>query len=129
MKKKKYRKREKQIVIGVQLNLDTDGLIYTKWGGEQQCQSGDWLINNNGDCYTISKQSFAKTYEEIGAGQFVKKASVWANQAQSAGKVKTNEGYTEYESGDYVVCNSKDGLDAYAVSKQKFEEMYEEIAE
>lgn len=128
MEQRKYQKREKQLVIGVQINLETDGIRYNKWGGEQQCKAGDWLVNNNGDCYTIDDESFRNTYEEIAPGQFVKTAPVWARQAAESGKVKTNEGHTEYSTGDYLVSNNIDGLDAYAVSKVKFEEMYELIS-
>ena len=125
MKRTKYRKREQQIVTGVQLKLDTDGFRYSKWGGEQQCRAGDWLVNNNGDCYTISEESFSSTYQEISPGRYVKTAAVWASPATDDGKIKTNEGYTEYSAGDYLVANNEDGSDAYAVSKLKFEEMYE----
>jgi len=125
---KKFQKRKKQIVLAVQLNLTTDGFVYHKWGSDQQCSAGDWLVNNNGDCYTISEKSFAKTYEEIAPGQFVKFSPVWACQAQKAGMVKTSEGHTEYNVGDYLVSNNEDGSDSYAVGKTKFEEMYEELS-
>ena len=42
-----------------------------------------------------------------------------------AGKVKTQEGETAYEAGDYIVFNDEDGTDAYAMSAEKFESMYE----
>ena len=129
MGQKKYRKREKQLVIAVQLNLDTDGFTYTKWGGEQKCAAGDWLVSNDGDCYTIGKDSFANTYEAFRPGQYIKTAPVWASEADEAGEVKTNEGTTEYRAGDYLVFNAIDGSDSYAVSKHKFEEMYEELSE
>jgi len=125
MKSLKYRKREKQIVIAVQLKLDTDGFTYNKWGGKQRCRAGDWLVNNNGECYTIGEETFRNTYENLSPGQYEKTTAVWASPASEDGKVKTNEGYTEYSVGDYLVANNKDGSDAYAVSKLKFEEMYE----
>ena len=125
MAKMRYRKREQQIVLGVQIDLDTAGFTYNKWGGEQSCRAGDWLVNNGGDCYTISKETFAKTYKSISPGQFIKTTPVWASQSTEPGKIKTNEGYTEYVVGDYLVSNNPDGTDTYAVSKKKFEEMYE----
>ena len=129
MKTKRYRKRKRanQFVVAVQINLETDGFRYRKWGGEQRCSSGDWLVDNDGDFYTVSQESFTKTYEKVAPGQYVKTASVWAYKVSSAGKVKTNEGFTEYVAGDYWVANTPDGADAYAVSKLKFEEMYEEV--
>lgn len=125
MEPRKYQKRETQIVLGVQINLDTEGFRYTKWGNDQQCQSGDWLVNNNGDCYTIGEESFRTTYKEVAPGQFVKTSPVWATQALHSGTVKTNEGHTEFVKGDYLVSNNVDGSDAYAVSREKFEVMYE----
>ena len=113
-------------MVAVQLNLETDGFQYNKWGGEQQCISGDWLVNNDGDFYTIKEDVFASTYEEVAPGQFVKTTLVWAYEAPDAGQVETNEGITKYKRGDYWVANNSDGSDAYAVSKAKFEEMYEE---
>ena len=127
MEKKQYRKKERQEITAVQINLETDGMRYHKWGSDQQCQSGDWLVDNNGDCYTISNESFAATYEPTAPGRYVKSAPVWAVQVSCDGKVKTNEGYTEYVAGDYLVSNDIDAVDTYAVSKNKFEDMYELI--
>lgn len=129
MNQRKYRKREQKIVIGVEINLETDGFRYNKWGGVQKCSAGDWLVNNGGACYTIGSENFAKTYTELQPGQFAKTAPVWASQADEAGKVKKNEGFTKYPRGDYIVCNNEDGTDVYAVEIIKFEEMYEEIIE
>lgn len=61
----------------------------------------------------------------LSPGVYYKSASVWAEVAEAAGKIKTKEGKTEYEAGDYIVYNEEDGSDAYAVSREKFESMYE----
>lgn len=127
MEPKKYRKRDRQLVTAIQLDLETDGFTYNKWGSAQQCRAGDWLVNNDGDVYTVSNDSFVNTYKEISPGRYEKTAPIWASQTDKAGKVKTNEGYTEYVKGDYLVANNADGTDAYAISKNKFEEMYELI--
>jgi len=129
MNQKKFRKRKNQVVLAVQIDLVTDGFTYHKWGSDQSCLAGDWLVNNSGDCYTINKETFAETYKEIAPGQYEKSAAVWASKATTSGKVKTNEGYTDYVAGDYLVSNQSDGSDSYAVSAEKFEEMYEEILE
>ena len=113
----------------MQLNLETDGFQYNKWGGEQRCSSGDWLVNNDGDFYTIRDDVFASTYKEVAPVQFVKTTLVWACKAPDAGQVETNEGIAKYKRGDYWVANNLDGYDAYAVTKAKFEEMYEEVLE
>jgi len=123
--RRKYKKKRTSFVAAVQLDLDTPGFTYNKWGGKQVCKRGDWLVDNNGDKYTVSQDSFAKTYEFVSTGVYVKAAPVWAEVAAKAGKVKTQEGETAYEAGDYIVFNNEDGTDAYAMSAEKFESMYE----
>ncbi len=123
--RKKYKKKSAAFVTAVQLDLDTEGFKYNKWGGEQIAKRGDWLIDNNGDKYTVSQESFATTYDFVSPGVYVKSVPVWAEIADRAGKVKTQEGETAYQAGDYLVSNDEDGTDAYAVSREKFASMYE----
>ncbi len=103
------------------------GFTYQKWGGEQRCRAGDWIVYNKDqrDTYTVSNASFEKTYEEVSPGVYRKTAPVWAEVAETDGVVKTHEGQTAYKRGDYVVSNNEDGSDAYAVSCDTFEAMYE----
>jgi hypothetical protein len=121
----KYVKRPDQAICAVQLNLETDGFTYRKWGGQQRCKAGDWLIDNDGDVYSVDRESFERTYRRQPSGKFLKIAPVWAEVATEAGSVKTKEGATRYEPGDYLVSNETDGGDAYAVTKEKFEAMYQ----
>ncbi len=123
--RQQYIKRASQFVVAVQFDLKTDGFTYEKWGGVQTCKPGDWLVNNNGDTYTVDKETFARTYKSIAPGTYIKIAIVWADIAKIAGEVRTREGATRYEAGDYIVYNDPDGADAYAVSKATFEQMYE----
>ena len=127
--KRKYKKKSTSFVTAVQLDLETEGFVYRKWGGEQVCRRGDWLVNNSGDTYTVAKESFANTYQFLSPGVYVKAAPVWAEVAENAGKVKTKEGETAYEAGDYLVFNNEDGTDGYAMSAETFESMYEPAAE
>ena len=120
-----YIKKASQIVTAVQLELDTPGFAYEKWGGTQQCKRGDWLVNNEGDTYTVDSDTFARTYRPTGIGAYVKVAPVWAEQASSAGEIRTKEGVTHYQSGDYLVYNERGSRDGYAVEKDVFERMYE----
>lgn len=124
-KRRKYRRKSNALVTAVQLDLDTDGFTYFKWGGEQRCRAGDWIVNNEGDTYTVAQDTFAETYELLSPGVFKKVAPVWAEQASEAGVVETKEGTTSYDAGDYLVFNNEDGSDAYAVSKNKFEDTYD----
>jgi hypothetical protein len=112
-------------VVAVQLKLDTDGLHYRKWGNDQKAKRGDWLVDNDGDVYTVDADSFAGTYRELHRGAWVKTTPVWATQASAAGSVQTKEGRTEHEAGDWLVSNNEDGSDPYAISVAKFAAMYE----
>jgi hypothetical protein len=123
--RQRYRRRPGQPILAVQLKLDTEGFRYQKWGEEQHCKANDWLVDNNGDVYTVDADSFARTYTATGQGRYVKTGKVWAEQAAEAGRVATKEGGTNYGSGDWLVSNEEDGSDAYAVSAKKFEESYE----
>ena len=126
--RQRYRKRADQSVLAVRLLLDTAGFVYTKWGAEQQCKPGDWLVDNGGDVYTVDAEVFARTYRRVSPGQYVKITPVWAWQATEAGSVATNEGRSHYAAGDYLVCNNYEGTDTYCVSREKFEAMYEPVS-
>jgi hypothetical protein len=123
-----YVKRDTEFVVAVQLDLDTPGFTYQKWGGTQTCKPADWLVNNGGDTYTVDRETFGRTYRATGPGTYVKVTPVWAEAAPGAGEVRTKEGSTHYEAGDYLVYNERDGADAYAVSKDAFERSYERLS-
>ncbi len=123
--RKRYRKKANQFVIAVQLELNSEGFDYHKWGATQHCKPGDWIVNNSGDTYSVDQQVFARTYREIEPGRFVKTTPVWAQRTTAAGSIRTNEGESHYLAGDYLVFNNEDGSDAYCVSAEKFEAMYE----
>jgi len=123
--RRRYRKRSDQFVVAVQLNLDTDGFTYTKWGAEQRCKPDDWIIDNDGDIYSVDRDVFAKTYRKVNPGIYVKTTPIWAEVATQPGSVVTMEGESYYQSGDYLVYNNEDGTDAYCISAAKFESMYE----
>ena len=123
--RRRYRKRLDQSVVAVQLDLDTDGFTYRKWGGEQRCKRGDWLVDNKGDTYSVDGEVFARTYRGVGPGVYVKTTPVWAEVASKSGRVPTKEGESHYDAGDYLVYNNEDGTDPYCISASKFESMYE----
>ncbi len=120
-----YRKKPDQYIIAVQLDIETDGFRYQKWGAEQKCKAGDWLVNNSDDIYTIDNDVFKKTYRKVGDGKYVKTTPIWAEKATEDGSVNTKEGKSHYKAGDYLVSNNEDGSDAYCISADKFTQMYE----
>lgn len=123
---KEYSRRSGQPVVAVQLDLESAALSYTKWGGQQTAKSGDWLVNNNGEAYTIEADSFAKTYRKVSLGLYEKGQPVWARVATHDGTIQTKEGKTQYKAGDMIVFNELNEKDGYAMSKQKFFELYED---
>ena len=123
--RRRYRKKADQYVVAVQLELETEGFTYRKWGAEQRGRQGDWLVNNNGDIYTVDREVFAATYRQLRPGHFIKTTPIWAEVATAPGVVKTKEGASHYDAGDYLVANNEDGTDAYCISAEKFESMYE----
>jgi hypothetical protein len=122
--RRRYIRRPDRPVAAVRLALETDGLVYRKWGGEQRAKSGDWIVDNDGDVYTVDADVFARTYRQTATGAYVKTTPVWAERATNAGSVETKEGSTQYEPGDYLVSNNSDGSDAYAMKAAKFEDLY-----
>lgn len=67
-------RRARRFVAAVQLNLHTDGFAYRKWGADQRCKSGDWLVDNDGDVYSVDAEVFARTYRKRGTGVYLKAA-------------------------------------------------------
>lgn len=125
--RKTYRKRETSVVTAVRLALETDGLTYRKWGDTQSASAGDWLVDNDGDVYTVTADAFERTYEMVSPGVYRKTGPVWAEVAEEPGAIRTSEGTSAYEAGDYLVFNDADGKDGYAVGREKFERMYEPV--
>ena len=125
MSRHKYRKKPDQFVVAIRLNLETDGLTYQKWGAEQRCKKGDWIVDNNGDVYSVDADVFERTYRNIRPGIYVKSTPIWAEKASQPGSVTTKEGESHYKAGDYLVSNNEDGTDAYCIRAREFESMYE----
>jgi predicted acylesterase/phospholipase RssA len=128
-----YRRRDQTAVTAIQLDLESapDAKVgsklftYHKWDARQICKRGDWLVRNGDDVYTVDRDTFAKTYTEVGPGQFRKTALVWAERAEEGGEIVTKEGSTRYRAGDYLVYNQPERKDGYAVTAKKFAQLYE----
>jgi len=123
--RRRYRRKPDQAVTAVRLALECGELTYQKWGDTQRARAGDWLVDNDGDVYTVAADSFARSYRQVSPGRWLKTTPVWAERAQEAGSVATKEGRTHYDAGDWLVSNHEDGSDAYAISAAKFERTYE----
>jgi len=123
-KRRRYIRRFGKSVVAVRLALDTDGFVYQKWGGEQRAKAGDWIVDNEGEIYTVDADVFARTYRQTGPGSYVKTTPIWAERTTSSGSIKTKEGVTHYSAGDYLVSNNSDGSDEYAITAERFESLY-----
>ena len=122
---RRYIRRPDRPVAAVRIALETEGFRYRKWGAEQRAKAGDWLVDNDGDVYTVAHDVFERTYRAAGRGAYVKTTSVYAVPAEKAGSIRTAEGAAHYQAGDYLVSHSADGSDRYAVTRQKFESLFE----
>ena len=127
---KKYHKRATQMIVAVQLNLDTEGLHYKKWGDSQFAKKGDWLVDNDGGIYSIDETVFARTYQLVSPGQYKKISVIYAKRADSDGCITTLEGKTHYLKGDYLVYENPGQTEgAYAVCAERFEDMYDLVCD
>ena len=122
---RQYRRKERTFVTAVCLDLDAGGFTYLKWGGTQRCKRGDWLVDNQGDVYTIDGKTFERTYQIVSPGLYEKIAPVWAEVAAEPGTIQTKEGSTAYLAGDYLVFNAPDRTDGYAMKAETFRQLYE----
>jgi hypothetical protein len=127
--RKRYRKKPKYHITAVQLDLDFEGFTYKKWENIQQCEVGDWLVNNNGDVYTVEKKYFRDHYSLVSHGVYEKIGEIWAEEATEDGTIQTLEGATAYNAGDYLVYDRINGGEGYAIKKHNFERMYEQLDE
>ena len=125
--RKPFRKKPDHAISAVQLNLDLKEFSYHKWGADQHCKPGDWIVDNDGDVYTVDQAEFKRTYCEVDPGRYIKTVVIWAHPASNTGSITTLEGQTHYQAGDYLVANEPEGEYVYAVSAIKFEEMYETV--
>ena len=67
----KFQKKPEQSVVAIQIQLDFEGFVYQKWGDSQTCKVGDWLVNNQGDIYTVDADVFASTYTPLEKAYFI----------------------------------------------------------
>lgn len=129
MSLRQYVKKTSKPVRAVQLTLSDCTLRYEKWGGMQQAKSGDWLVINGDNSYTVAQNSFSQTYRHQYGDWYRKTAPVWAETAESDGAIDTLEGVSHYRAGDYLVYNQPDRNDGYTVAKKEFEENYHLMGE
>ena len=121
----KYVRRADTSVTAVQLDLDMDEFTYRKWGGVQTASAGDWLVNNDGNVYTVERKTFERTYQMISPGVYVKVQPIWARVSEVDGKIRSKEGSTYYRAGDMIVFNDEEERDGYAMTVERFERLYE----
>jgi hypothetical protein len=124
MSRRKYLKKRSEPVIAVRLDLLFKHFDYEKWGGIQRAKRGDWLVDSDGDVYTVDARVFSRTYKRVRPGIYLKEAPVWAEIATEGGTVKTKEGASRYKRGDYIVYKNRTGTDRYCISAARFEGMY-----
>jgi hypothetical protein len=65
----------------------------------------------------------------VSPGLYEKVAPVWAEVAAEPGTIQTKEGSTAYLAGDYLVFNTLDRKDGYAMKAETFRQLYESSGE
>lgn len=123
--RKRYRRRHNTWVTAVRLGLRTEGFEYRKWGHVQRCKPGDWLVERDGEIYTIDRQVFARCYRQRSPGRYEKVTAVWAEKVSEAGSVRTHEGRTDFEPGDYLLYDAAEGGQGWAMQAERFHHLYE----
>jgi hypothetical protein len=118
----RYSRKGNTSVTAVKMSFDTDGFLYQKWGGMQECKAGDWVVTDGSDTWTVDGEVFSATYQKAPGNSYKKVVGVWAKRANSNGHVSTKEGKTHYSAGDYIVANSLD--DMYAMKASTFHSKY-----
>lgn len=131
---KPYRRRDNTPVTGIPLDLiakpdnQTGDPLFTyhRWDNPQTAKTGDWLIKNADEIYTVDRETFENTYCPTDTdGQYIKTSKVWAKRATEPSTIQTREGSTRYDAGDWLVYNDPRGQDGYAISADRFLELYE----
>jgi len=124
MTRRKYQRRIETQVTALCLALDTKGFFYEKWGATQHCKAGDWIVERDGQLYTVDAEVFRRTYVNVGPGRYKKVTPVWAEVASERGVVRTKEGSTVVEPGDFIVSNDEAGQDTWAMNAAEFRQLY-----
>jgi len=83
-----HRRRSESTVVAIPIALSAnpDGkrgvklFIYHQWDDNQMCKSGDWLVHNGDDVYTVDRETFEQTYIYIPSS-----AQVASKKRQSSG--------------------------------------------
>ena len=123
-----YRPREAATVLALRLDLELQCFQYEKWGGKQQARRGDWVVDKDGDVYTVTDSNFSRTYRLVRPGLYRKDAPVWACLAPSDGVVPSEEGSTAYQEGDYVVFHLPEDDLGWAMRAEEFLRTYEAVS-
>jgi len=76
----------RQREIAIRLALDLQSFVYRKWDDEQRAKQGDWLVDNDGDVYTVDADSFASTYRRTGPGAYLKTTPIWAERTSASAR-------------------------------------------
>lgn len=121
---RRYKRKGNEVVIAIQLDLDTEGFSYQKQGAERRCNAQDWLLSDRSGTYAVDDSTFARAFEEIGVGQYTMVGIVRAKVSDSAGHIRVGQRKVPHEPGDYLVWDESTQSIGYAVPKDWFEASY-----
>lgn len=126
---KQYERRPDGLIIAIQIRLDLEagGIAYRKWDSEQWGKRGDWLINDDGDTYTVSAENFANDYELSESGLYRNTAKVWAEEATGSGFVEIRGGTAPFVEGNMLVFSDPDRKEGQVFFYNKFNRLYRPV--
>ena len=85
-------------------------------------EKGDYLIESDGNRWTVQPEIFEKTYSENSDGTFTKTAQVIAVKVNAALTINTLEGESVVHEGDYLLCG--ESADVWSIDSTNFVKKY-----
>lgn len=105
--------------------LSTGGEWESSSGARMRSQSGDWLITDGQQRWSVDSTIFAATYELVEDGWFRKVAPVRARRLDHSVRIETPEGEDTLQPGDWLVTGSTG--ECWGMSEADFRERYRPV--
>jgi hypothetical protein len=78
----------------------------------------DYLVDNEGDIYTVDAEVFARTYRKVDRGAYIKVTSLWAEVASRPGRASHDNIRTAQIAS--LLCHSADAQQARPKRERRY---------
>ncbi|MGQ7787939.1 PGDYG domain-containing protein [Nesterenkonia sp. K-15-9-6] len=95
----------------------------TASGAVMEAKPGDWIVDDDGQQWSVDAEVFAETYEAVSEGRYRKTGEVRARQIAQPTSLETLEGSDQLDAGDWVVQNASG--ECWGVSDARFRRRYQ----